>query len=395
MSEHRQLRASGPSFGAIVALIAFGALMLFVATGTDPAAMIQGFSSGTRIRLSTDSNADFSRLEGRYKVHVRGDRVRLKIRVDQPGIDWSYSSTLRKRELTRGPAGFFGLQRDAGIFRLDGLEQLDGRATGDFTFVPDPEYAAALESHGHRIDPAEQFRLGLHDIRITFVEAVARYDPGIDLQDIVRLRNHGVDRDYLEELQQADYGDLAADDMIRLRIHGVDAGEAGAMARAGFGRISVEELIRLRNHGIRAEFVEELVSSGMDAPAVEELIRLNAHGISPGYVRGMHRAGYPVDSIEAIIRLNNHGVTVSYLEGLTDAGYGEQSFDDIIRLGIHGVSTEFVRDAREAAGREYDPDELIRLQAHGVDARFIRRMVQAGHETPSPEQLIRLRNEGA
>ncbi len=97
MSEHRQLRASGPSFGAIVALIAFGSLMLFVATGTDPAAMIQGFNSGTSIRLSTDSNADFSRLEGRYKVHVRGDRVRLKIRVDQPGIDWSYSSTLRKR----------------------------------------------------------------------------------------------------------------------------------------------------------------------------------------------------------------------------------------------------------------------------------------------------------
>ena len=96
MSEHRQLRASGPSFGAIVALIAFGSLMLFVATGTDPASTAaestNSIPSRTTVHLTgtwvLDTRGTYPRqldLTGPVQVTGEGQTEDLSVRVAGDG----------------------------------------------------------------------------------------------------------------------------------------------------------------------------------------------------------------------------------------------------------------------------------------------------------------------
>ena len=80
-----------------------------------------------------------------------------------------------------------------------------------------------------------------------------RFDSGrerLQADEIVRLRDHGVDPEFVKGLVSVRQGLAGVDDIIKLREHGVDAEYVARIETAGFTGLSVDQIIRLREHGI-------------------------------------------------------------------------------------------------------------------------------------------------
>jgi hypothetical protein len=74
----------------------------------------------------------------------------------------------------------------------------------------------------------------------------------VPVEALVKLRDHGVDPEFIESMKRAGYGGLSADQLIVLRDHGVDAEYVQHVRRlfANGHKPTVDELIRLRDSGI-------------------------------------------------------------------------------------------------------------------------------------------------
>ena len=67
------------------------------------------------------------------------------------------------------------------------------------------------------------------------------------------------------------------------------------------GRISVDDLIRLRLHGIHAEYVEEMREQLGDIP-LDKLIELKVHGVTPEMVEELRESGVEDVSPDDVLR---------------------------------------------------------------------------------------------
>ena len=67
---------------------------------------------------------------------------------------------------------------------------------------------------------------------------------------------------------------------------------------AGHRKLPLDELIRVRDHGVTPEYVREMRQLG-HAPPIDELVRVRDHGVDVDFVRGMAALGYdkPADRL--------------------------------------------------------------------------------------------------
>jgi hypothetical protein len=183
--------------------------------------------------------------------------------------------------------------------------------------------------------------------------------------DKVEAANDGGDRpsgdDFLDTLAADGYRGLSVDDLVKLRDHGVDGPFIVAMNAFAHRRLSPDELITLRDHGIDARYVTELAADGVSAP-VDKLMAMRDHGVDPHFVDALRRAGYPVSSPDTLVRLADHGVSADYIAAMT-AAVGRLSPDDLVRLADHGVDAAFVARVRSYfANRTPTIDEIIKMR---------------------------------
>lgn len=218
-----------------------------------------------------------------------GDSLRLELTRRTSTSSWTWSCDLpfsdlsgltREQLRAARSAVSFTIDRDAGAFVFDGTVML-GLGGGAFRFVPNPAFAPELRALGYGdLGEEDVFTMALRDVSLSFARVARRLSPQIvDAKDLVRLRDRGVDGDYLRALAESGYTGLTADDVVKLRERGVDAGFVKGLVAAGLGRASVEEIIRLREHGVDAEYVARVRASGFENLTVEQIVRLHDHGV--------------------------------------------------------------------------------------------------------------------
>jgi bla regulator protein blaR1 len=190
---------------------------------------------------------------------------------------------------------------------------------------------------------------------------------GLSVDQLIRLRDHGVDGTYLAGLRAAGYAGLSVEDVIRLRDHGVDPSYIGAMKRAGYGGLSAEDLIRLRDHGVDAETARALTASEHRRLTPEELITLRDHGVDSSYADAMAALGIAVPT-DQMVKLRDHGVDPSFIESMRRSGYAGLSADQLIELRDHGVDANYVEHIRRFFSDGHKPTvgELVRLRDSGI-----------------------------
>ena len=73
----------------------------------------------------------------------------------------------------------------------------------------------------------------------------------LTLDALIRLRDHGVNPEYIDELSRIGYAGLSVDELVSLRDHGVSPDEVRrANARAGT-RLPIARLLQLADGGWR------------------------------------------------------------------------------------------------------------------------------------------------
>ena len=70
----------------------------------------------------------------------------------------------------------------------------------------------------------------------------------------------------------------------------------------GYQRIPLEEVIRLRDHGVSPEFIEGLKRAGYAGLPIDQLIRLQSHGVTPEYIEKMKAQGFKSLSIDQLVK---------------------------------------------------------------------------------------------
>ena len=80
------------------------------------------------------------------------------------------------------------------------------------------------------------------------------------------------------------------------------------LRESGYQRIPLEEVIRLRNHGVSPEFIEGLKRAGYADLPIDQLIRLRNHGVTPEYIEKLKAQGFKSLSIDQLVKLRSHGI---------------------------------------------------------------------------------------
>lgn len=152
---------------------------------------------------------------------------------------------------------------------------------------------------------------------------------------VIVARSHG--EGYLAGLADAGYTNISVDEIIELKQNGVDPEYIKEMLRAGFGVLSPRELISLKNNGVPHEYARAVKSSGIRDANVEGVIRLHQHGVRPDLLEALAAAGYKDVSVAQAVQAQDSGLSGSALRSLLEQGFKNLTFEQVIKLKRAGV----------------------------------------------------------
>jgi beta-lactamase regulating signal transducer with metallopeptidase domain len=171
---------------------------------------------------------------------------------------------------------------------------------------------------------------------------------------------------YLAGLVDAGYTQVSVDDIISLRENGVDSKYIQGMLRAGFGTPSPKDLINLHNNGVSPEYARHAVATGIPNLNVERMIHLAQNGVDLENVQRIHALGFGPFNIEQLTELHNNGVSASLFEALKESGYTKVDAHQAVQAQQNGLSARSLRNLREQGFKGLTFEQVIKLCRAGV-----------------------------
>ncbi len=171
---------------------------------------------------------------------------------------------------------------------------------------------------------------------------------------------------YLAGLVDAGYTQISVDDIIALRDNGVEPKYIQGMLRAGFATPSPKDLINLHNSGVSPEYARKAVAAGIPSLNVERMIHLAQNGVDLDNVQRIHALGFGPFSIEQLIDLHNNGVPSGLFEALKETGYTKVDAHQAVEAQQSGLSAKSLRNLREQGFKGLTFEQVIKLCRAGV-----------------------------
>jgi hypothetical protein len=364
------------------------ALLIFVATAN--AALFGKNYNDHALTLAPEK----SRTEGEWRAGVdvlkrnRGSGINIEIREDRSTYGF-YLPTERAPRIegktSDGSTLHFVIEAESGDLEFDGVVK-NKVASGRYVFEPNKEYAAEAGKL-LRAEPTndELLKLAFARVSLGYIKGIHEALPSSNLDDMVRLRHHGLDPDGVKAFVAA--GFARVEEITRLRNHGVTPEYATKARAAGYGK-SAEEITRLRNFGVTPEYLTGWKEAGF-ALSADEIVKLRNFGVQPEYGAAWKKAGYDIDP-EGLVRARNFGVPIEFAAAL--GGDKKPSLDEVVRMRQFGINADFYRDIK-GVKPDYSVEEIIRLRQFGVSSDYMKAICATRNDFTA-EQIVKLRSFG-
>ena len=237
--------------------------------------------------------------------------------------------------IERGGAAKFEYVQDAGRLICEGRLSSSGRGAGTFTFAPDPDFIVELK----RLDYApptdnQHFHMMLMGVSLDDARAAKEAGLNASIGDLLDMRVHGVNADFVRDTRRAGYRNLNAQDLVQMKIHGVSSEFLHDLKSAGY-EIPTKQVVELRIHGVSSQFLRNLKDYDLH-PSATDMVQLKIHGVGADFMRDAKALGYNFTAQE-LVNLRIHGVDGRYLRRLHDSGMKNLTADKIQKLKIHGI----------------------------------------------------------
>ena len=140
------------------------------------------------------------------------------------------------------------------------------------------DFLRALKHAGYELPANRISELKNHGVNSDYMRDLNIYGLRPEAKDLVQMKMHGVSPEYLKGLKDAGYGDLAVNQVTELKNHGLDPKFIQAAKDLGY-EFTPRELIDLRMHGVNAEYLRHIRESGMRNLSAQQIAKLKMHGV--------------------------------------------------------------------------------------------------------------------
>ena len=213
--------------------------------------------------------------------------------------------------------------------------------------------------------------LKIHGVTEKYVQELQ--DQGftnLSLEEIMAAKIHGVSAAYYQDLRAAGFTDLSMDEIVTAKIH--DVAPQTIKEMRALGAQDLDEIVALQIHGINAEYVEDLQSAGLKNLSHDEIVSAKIHGLDASTINKIRSLGFKNLDFDDLITAQVHGVDSSFVQDLEQAGFADLKMDEVVSARIHGINRKFIENARKNGYDLKSIDKYISLKIHGEALESLR-----------------------
>jgi hypothetical protein len=342
--------------------------------------------------------SDKSRTQGEWHAGISAlNRSRVpsgagvNIEIREGNSTWGFYLPTERGPLLEQKAGdgdhvHFTITADSGNLQFDGVAK-GKSAEGHYVFEPNKQFAAdAGKLLKTRPTDDDLLKFAFARITLAYIRGVTETLPSATPEEIVRLRNFGLEPDAIKAFFAAGFSKV--EDLTRLRSFGVTPDYATKVRAAGYGK-TAEEVTRLRSFGVTTDDLVGWKNAGF-ALSTDEVVKMHSFGVQPDYGAAWKKAGFDLNP-EGLIHARNFGVPVDFAAAVASTK-PKPSLEEIVRMRQFGITADYFREVKQYKPN-YTVAEIIRLRQFGVMPDYLK-AVGGSRNDFTAEQIIKLRNFG-
>jgi beta-lactamase regulating signal transducer with metallopeptidase domain len=319
--------------------------------------------------------------------------VELKIH----GIDKEYISTLQKYGFIDVPinqvleakihgiddeylTSFVRTKKDKRYSLQDLIQMKIHGADGDFV--------AKLEGNtGKTLDADDVVNSKIHNIDRIDVDKIEKSTGDkLDRDDLQSFAIHGIDADYIEKVNSMGLGKLSPDNIVAAKIHGITPEFIKEYTSLGFKKLNFDDIVSAKIHGVNSESVRKFKEMGFNVK-FDDVVAAKIHGLTPEFMQQLKQSGFTDISFDDAIGFKIHGVNGDFVKGFKDMGFKDASMDDLMACKIHGVTPQYLKSFEAAGIKNLDIDDAVAFKIHGVTPDFVKSLKEKGYDIEADEVL--------
>ncbi len=148
---------------------------------------------------------------------------------------------------------------------------------------------------------------------------------------------------------------------------GKPSGFLGELTASGYPKLTVDEIIDLKNHGVQPRYVKAMLAAGLGVPDVRQLIRLYDHGVAPEFVASMVSSGFVSDlGFETVIPLRENDARGDEMGRMRALGLGPFTTREVITLRHNDVTADRIRNMKQQGFENMTLEQILQLRRSGV-----------------------------
>lgn len=377
-------------------------------------------------------NIDHSKVKpGFWQASVETSEVcfHLNNSFSENHGNWTMNECYLKSEIQNFNAskrGEFKITRDAGTLVLNGVFE-DDYGHGKFNFEADASYMKFLQGLDvEDIDDKILFQLFISNATRPFITKVnnelgplykddlmkiaifinndEKYEDlkkvykmtgeSVDLQRMVELGIHGVDKAYADEISRIAPDGFSLKELINCKIHGVDKRYVDSIKKYGFDNVGLKELISLKIHNVNMDEMKKIEKLGFGKLSIQEMINLSIHNVTPAFIKGMNDLGYGDESPEMIKNFAIHNVDKAHINSMRSLGIGDLSAQEMLNTRIHNLNAAKAKEIRSMGFEDLSFRSLMDFTIHNVGLEYVEGLRAEGFDDLGPKDFVNAKIHG-